>query len=300
MFVSRALSKYTSSKLAQIPHYNFFFSQKQPEYIFNSEIKDDLVSDRKFLPFLKGIDSFPIEIGKEFHKEKKPINVFSRSAYLSLMASEEFNEWANIFKLYYRALATENLAILEGKVEKNLYDRLDKFFRDIKNTKLSLQLPEIKDPIYKVNIIQHRTFQGVFIDRGLNLHISNYFHKETSDKETYELQNDQKTAKAQAAIRVDWNDLLDKEVTKEYLEKDRKGYTVNQFILEIETNAKMYVAKEDKGEIKPVYGNLGEGFESHYLVIENKRDYFKKFPYYIVDFDFVLRKNPHVQGKHMF
>jgi len=300
MFISRALSKYSPSRLSQIPRYNFFFSQKEPELIFNQEINEDLVSDRKFLPFLKGLDSFPIEIGKEFHKEKKPVNIFSRSAYLSLMASEEFTEWANIFKLYHRALATENLGILEGKIEKNLYDRLDKFFRDIKNTKLSLQLPEVQDPVYKVNIVQHRTFQGVFIDRALNLHLQHYFHKETKDKETYELQSGQKTTKAQNAIKADWDDLLDKDLNKEYLEKDRSGYTINQFILEIETNVKMFIGKDEKGEIKPVYGNVGEGFESHYLIIENKRDYFKKFPYNIVDVDFVLKRNPHVQGKHMF
>jgi len=62
----------------------------------------------------------------------------------------------------------------------------------------------------------------------------------------------------------------------------------------VETNVKMVMTRQERGEQRVAYGNKEEGFESHYMLIENRRDMMKKFPYYIVDFDFVLNRNPHV------
>jgi len=298
MFISKIFSKLNSSKLLQNPRYGFFFSKPTPELVFNSQIKENLVHDQKYMQYMKTLNSsIPIEIGREFHKEKKPVNIFSQSAYLSIMASEEFQEWADLFKMFYRALETGNLAIIEGRVEKRLYEKVEKFHRDLAGTKLSLEIPSIQKPEFKVHIYQHKTFQGVFIDRELNLPLTNYYHKSTKNTETFEVLQEKALGREKAALKVNWEDLLDREISKEHLEKDRMNYSINQFILEVETNVKMFIAKEEKGETKPVYGNLEEGYESHFMIIENKRDYFKNFPYYIVDFDFALHKNPHVLGK---
>jgi len=298
MFITKILHKFPSSKLLQNPCCSFFFNQKSPRLDYDPAIKEDLLHDKKYFQFLKTLGSFPLEIGRDFHKEKKPVNVFSQSAYLSLFAADEFKEWVELVKLFYRALETGNVSILEEKVERNLINRVEKFHRDLAGTNLFLEIPEVKEPFYKIHLNQHKSFQGVFIDRALNFPILNYYHKATKNKETFELIKEKALGRQQAVLKVKWNEVLDKDLDKEYLEKDRSGYTVNQYILEVETNMKMFLAKEEKGETRPIYGNLEEGFESHYIVIENKRDYFKKFPYYIVDFDFVLNKNPHVQGKY--
>lgn len=293
---SKTFSKFRYFKISSVPA-NSFFSSPKTELSFDPAIKPVLLHENKFLPFLKGTESFPIEIGKEFHKTKKPVNIFSRSAYLRLMAHEEFKEWKNIFDTYYKAITHGDLEILEGLVERNLYNRVQKFCREFAGTKLELEIIEPKELICTINIVEHRTYKGVFIDRALNQHVSSYYIKETKDQETYEILSGKVLGREQIAKKIEWDKLLDKELNAEYLEKDRSGYTINQYILEVETNRKVIVTREEQRESKPIYGIEEEGFESHYMVIENKRDYFKKFPYYLVDFDFVLNKNPHVMGK---
>ena len=255
--------------------YNFF-SKNAFEPKYDNSVHDELLHDKKFLPFLKTLNTLPLEIGKDFHSTKKHISMFSESAYLSVMAAKQFMQWEEIFKTFYKSLADKNVDKIKGTTEKNLRDRVTKFFRDIAGTGLSLEIIEPAEPFYKVHIVQHRTYKGVFIDRMLNLHISNYYHKKSGKTDTYEKIPDQITNRSTPTQKIDWSSLLDKDLNQDYIEKDRKGYTINQYVLEIETNAKMVLVKKEGSENRPIYGRLGDGYESHYIVIENRREYFEQ------------------------
>lgn len=60
------------------------------------------------------------------------MNIFDKSTYLRLSANEEFKQWQELFDLYLESLVKMDASILKPKVERNLIEKVDKSFRDLK------------------------------------------------------------------------------------------------------------------------------------------------------------------------
>lgn len=284
--------------------YNFFFSKSKSDtdhYNFDPKLKEDLLHEPKFAHALKIIQTFPLDIGRDSHSESKSdqINIFNKSTYLRIMASEEFKDWESFFNLYYKALEEKNPSLLRGKTEINLVRRLEQFFRDISGLGLHLEIIRPEKPQTILSIATHKTIEGVFIDRILNLHSSEYFMKLGKDKATYEPIKHKKPGDnlPPKLPKFDQKELVDQDIELNYLEKDRSKMSINQYFIEVETNLRVVLSKKEGGKNKIIYGSDEPGWETHYMLIENRRDVFKKYPYYLTDFDFVLDKNPHIYGR---
>ncbi len=77
--------------------------------------------------------------------------------------------------------------------------------------------------------------------------------------------------------------------------EERRDSKINQYILKLESDIKILIVKRDDPS-KVIYGVLEPGWETHYMMVENRRDQFKKTQYFLTDFDFVLGGNPHTKG----
>ena len=259
--------------------YNFFFSKSQPAtdpYNFDPKIKEDILHERRFAQALKNIDSFPVDIGRDIHPEQRTdlLNVFNKSTYLRVMASEEFKEWESMYNLYCKALEEKNPSLLKGKAEMNVIKRMDKFFRDISGLGLQLEILRTDEPKNILSIAVHKTIEGVFIDRILNLHSSDYFMKISKEKQSYEPAKGKKWAENATTKlpKIDPKELVDADLEVNYLEKDRSKMSINQYFIEVETNSRIVLTRKDAGQRKVIYGAEEPGWETHYMIIENRRD----------------------------
>jgi len=273
-----------------VRNFSVNFSESKA-FKFNSEIKSEILKKKSFAPFLSKL-SYPIELGRNLSKDLRSDYFFSRSMYYKVFAAEETLKWTMLIKLFYKALYEQDFAFFEKNVEKNLQNRIEQFYRELNGAGMVLNVTEPEEATFNVSFVGSKVFQGVFIERQLNYGINDYMVKKTMGKEIYELN----TNKKNSLRNIDYSQVkfLDPAQNEKYIEKDRKSYKVNQYIMELQTDIKFYLATKNPDEI--VYGAAKPSYETHHFVIENRRDYLEATPYFITDVDFALNRNPHVKA----
>jgi len=257
------------------------------DFTYDPEIKPMLLKNRTYKDFLKTIP-FPIQIGRGITTELNQPNVLSKAFYLKTFLYAASETWTKLAKDYIKALHEENFDFFEKTVEKNLVDKIRQFYAATEAGNIRLDLIEPEPEKFNTTMEKDKIVKGAFIERQLNYGDTDYMVNIRPGKETYELKP--KTA------RIDFSKviMLDQFLNPDDIDKDRKNYKKNQYLIEIQTNLKLILVKKHGDEI--VYGNDDfDNFETHYMQVENRRDFFQTTPYVITDFDFILAGNPHIK-----
>jgi len=232
---------------------------------------------------------FPIEIGKQLSPEIRQPHILSRAFYFKAFLNNITESWANLAKEYLTAIYEENMDFLDKNVEASLNEKIRNCYKSMQAVNLCFDLVEPANINCSAALVKDNIIQGAFIERELNYGEEDYFIKTRNKKVYYEL--NQKDLKLKNISKVK---ILDCFLTHQYIEKDRSKYKKNLFLIEIQTNMKLVVAKKGGGHL--IYGDDNfDTYETHYMQIENRRDYFQTTPYVITDFDFVLGGNPHAK-----
>ena len=263
-----------------------YSSQKK---VFNSELKQELVLDPSYdKSALKNIiASAPVETGRGFTNSQKTLSPISRAFYLNAFMPDEVAKWKSIFQKYQLALVTGDLTGIEEYVEKRLVEKMKNFLAEAERLKLGFEIHKSEEkgepPHYNTELTHHKIITGVSLNRLENDTADKYNIVTTESKENY----DHKEKKGSSG-------------SSGFIQKLFGGSgktTLNQYLVEIETNQRLVLVSKENKDKKYLYGPKEFAYESHLLQIENERNYQKVSKYILTDIDFVLGSNPFV--KHL-
>ena len=220
-------------------------------------------------------------------KSQKIDSIFSWNLFFKFFQKFQFDNFLQIyFKLLNSLVKQEKNFFLEN-CEPKLSNKILDFFEKLNYSDLNLKLFTPEKEKTQINLIQNKVFKGVFIERNLNYNTADYSIKDSNKKAKYSLIRPE-----EKSFIKDCKFNCDEGVDSENFELLRNSQRINQFLFEIQTNVRINYYNS-KGEL--IYGDEKNSdiYETHYIVIENQREYMLKTKDFITDFDFILKKNPH-------
>lgn len=286
--------------LLKTSKHSFFFSSKDPSLQVDPFDYDPFYAKEPgYLKYLKTLPNPPINLYSQTSDSLTKRKFFSEHNFHQNFLRDEITSLKNIYLEFLRSVQDSNEEFFRKYMETNFYNHTRDFTDKFNNSPFYFQVFRPKNTILELDFLQHKTFEGVFIDRHLNLKKTDYAIEDRSIVKKFQVVtiNGKKPILDQKLFREKGQNFLqyDKEVNEENIEFLREDYRLQFMLTKIQSNVRLniFLKKNDK----LVFGSEDEKvIETHYVQFERKFIdlSFREKIYTITDVDRALKGNPHI------
>ena len=263
-------------------------------HLENFEYSPEYLKDPQYLRYLKSLSRPPLNLFWKTSKKIEKPKFFSNYFLQKLLMTEENSKIQELYYNFLKSFEGNNENFFKKTLELKYYNTLRDFLDKFQASSFTFEVFEPKKLVFELFLLENQTYEGVFIERGLNYGKTEYFVKESYFLDVKKFIFSGKTSNLMERNK---NSLIhDEEIKQENIEDLRKSYKLQYLLAKIQTNLKLNIW--DKNGQNLIFGSEDENLiETRYVQIEHKfadnGNVKKKF--LITDVDNILQGNPHTQ-----